>query len=83
MSESRSKPSSDAPSQYAAAYATHYTAKDLRAAVSLYGAIASGFPDSPEAVYAKAQIQNIVNTVVPKPAFYEAQVALALAHIAV
>ncbi len=37
-------------------------------------------PDDPEAGYSRMQIQNIVNTVVPKQELLDAQIELAVSH---
>jgi hypothetical protein len=56
----------EAGRQYAAAYEIHYATKNLREAFKLYKGIMASHPDTKEAGYAKSQIQNIVNIVVPK-----------------
>jgi hypothetical protein len=66
--------------QYAAAYAAHYTAKDLHEAFMLYRGVMAAHPKSLEAEYSRSQIQNIVNAVVPKQELFDAQVDLALAQ---
>ena len=65
--------------RYAEAHLTHYGEKDLREALELYRAIIASHPDSQEAAYSRAQVQNIVNQVVPKQELFDAQVALAVA----
>ena len=66
--------------QYAAAHASHYTSKNLPAALTLYAAVIASYPDSPEAGYSRSQIHNIVSAVVPKQTFLDAQLGLAFAH---
>ena len=66
--------------QYAAAYAAHYTTKDLREALGLYNSILAAHPDTQEAGFSRSQIQNIANLVVPKKELFDALVNLALAH---
>ena len=72
---------SEAGSQYAKAYAAHYTARDLAVALQTYTKIVASYPGTREASNSRAQIQNIVNTVVPKQELMDAQVELALAHL--
>ena len=67
--------------QYAAAYAAHYAGRDLPAALQLYMKLLASHPGAQEAAYSRAQIQNIVNTVVPKQELLDAQIELALAHL--
>ena len=49
-------------------------------ALQLYMKVVASCPGTPEADCAQAQIQNIVNTVVPKQELLDAQIELALAH---
>lgn len=70
----------EASQQYAEAYAAHYTGHDLPLALKLYRTLMASHPNVREAGYARTQIQNIVNTVVPKPELMEAEVKLVLAH---
>ena len=70
----------EAGEQYAAAYAAHYTEKNLHQALKLYKGIVTAHPNAPEAGYSHSQIQNIVNNVVPKQDLLDAQVELALAR---
>jgi hypothetical protein len=67
---------------YATAHTAHYTAKDLHEALQLYQGVMSAHPDTREAGYARSQIQNIVIATVPKQALFDAQVELALLHVA-
>ena len=68
---------------YAAAYAAHYSeaGPDLAAALQLYTELIASRPNAPEACYSRAQIQNIVNAVVPAQELLEAQVGLARARL--
>ncbi len=72
---------SDAGRQYAAACDAHYTRHDLPGALRLYMTIVASQPDAQEAGYARTQVQNIANAVVPKQELLDAQVELALAHL--
>lgn len=72
----------EAGQQYATAHAAHYTAKDLHEAIRLYRNIIGAHPDTQEAEYSRSQIQNIVSAVVPKQELFDAQVELALVHVA-
>ena len=69
----------EAARQYAAAYEFHYAHKNLREAFKLYKEILATYPDTKEAGYAKSQIQNIVNAVVPKEERLSVQMDLAAA----
>jgi hypothetical protein len=66
--------------QYATAYAAHYTERDLPMALQLYMEVMASCPGTREADYARAQIQNIVTTVVPKQELLDAQIKLAFAR---
>ena len=68
--------------QYAAAYAAHYTERNLPGALRLYVNVIASHPDEQEANYSRVQVQNIVNTVVPRQELFDAQVNLAAAHFA-
>jgi len=72
---------STAGMRYAAAYAMHYTDKDLHGALDLYQGIITQHPDSQEAGYSKSQIHNIVKSVVPEQELFDAHVKMALTHI--
>ncbi len=72
----------DAGRQYAAAYAAHYTERDLPGALRLYVNLIASHPDGQEATFSRWQVQNIVNAVVPKQELFDAQVNLAAAHFA-
>ncbi len=73
--------STEAARQYAAAYATHYSDRRLPAALRMYQNVLTSFPDTPEAGYARMQIQNIINSVVPKQELQDAQLQLLLARL--
>ena len=66
--------------QYAAAYAAHYTQRDLPMALQLYMKLMASRPNTQEADYARTQIRNIVNTAVPKWEILDAEIELVLAH---
>ena len=72
---------SEAGRDYEAAYAAHYTTSDLPKALELYHRITDAHPDTPEAEYSRAQIQNIVNAVVPKSDLIQAHLSLAQLHL--
>ena len=74
--------STEASRQYAAAYAAHYTARDLPGALRLYVNVIAAYPEEQEANFSRAQVQNIVNAVVPKQELFDAQVNLAAARFA-
>ncbi len=71
---------SEIAQRYAAAYEVHYKDKDPRAALLLYTAILETAPGTAEAGYCRVQLQNIANSVVPKPELLAAAVALARVH---
>lgn len=70
----------EAKRQYAAAYAAHYTERDLPLALQLYSKLIASHSSDPEANYSRMQVQNIINAVVPKQELLDAQMELALAH---
>jgi hypothetical protein len=72
----------EASKHYAAAHVAHYATKDLNKALHLYREIIADHPNSPEAGYSHAQIQNIVKSVVPQLELLAAQMDLALPNIA-
>lgn len=72
----------EAGQQYAAAYEAHYTTKDLAEALGRYRAVMDAHPETQEAEYSRSQIQNIVSAVVPKQELLDAQVELAIVHVA-
>ena len=72
---------SSASRDYAAAYAAHYSDRDLVAALALYQELVAAYPDAREAGYSRTQIVNIVGSVVPQADLLDAQLALALEHL--
>ena len=70
----------EAGQQYATAYDAHYKTKDVYKAFKLYERIIAAHPDTQEAGYSRSQVQNIVNTVVPKQKVMDALAKLALNH---
>lgn len=72
----------EAGQQYTAAHEAHYKAKDLGEALKLYQDVMNAHPEAQEAEYSRSQIQNIVSSVVPKQELFDAQVGLALVHVA-
>jgi len=71
----------EAGREYAAAYAAHYTGRDLPVALQLYMKVMASHPGAQEAGYSRMQVQNIVNAVVAKQELLDAQMELALAHL--
>jgi hypothetical protein len=65
---------------YVATYTMHHTTKNLRKAFELYKNIITKHPSTKETAYAKCQIQNIVNTVVPDDERLSIQMDLAAAQ---
>jgi hypothetical protein len=72
--------SEEAGQQYATAYDTHYTTKDIHKAFKLYEDIITGHPDTKEAGYSRSQVQNIVNAMVPKKEIMDSLMKLARIH---
>jgi len=70
-----------AASDYHAAQAAQYTAKDLRAAIESYNRIIVAHPDAPEADYSRTQIRNIASRIVEKDVLLGAHSTLALATL--
>ncbi len=70
----------EAGRDYAAAYAAHYTGRELPAALQLYLKVMGSHPGTKQAGYARSQAQNIINATVPDSELLGAQVELALAH---
>jgi capsule polysaccharide export protein KpsE/RkpR len=66
---------------YAAAYAAHYSERNLAAALQLYMELIASRPNAPEAAYSRAQIRNIITAVVPAQELLDAQIGLALARL--
>jgi len=58
-------------------------AEALHEALKLYKAIMAEHPNTKEAEYSRTQIQNIVQSVVPKQRLLDAQVELALTCLGV
>jgi hypothetical protein len=70
----------EASRQYTAAYAAHYSGRDLPVALQLYKKLMASHPTAQEAGYSRTQVQNIVNAVVPKQELLDAQMELVLVH---
>jgi capsule polysaccharide export protein KpsE/RkpR len=66
---------------YAAAHAAHYSERNLAAALQLYMELIASRPNAPEAGYSRAQIQNIVNAVVPAQELLDAHIGLAVTRL--
>ena len=66
---------------YAAAHAAHYSQHNLAAALQLYVELIASRPNAPEADYSRAQIRNIINSVVPAQQLLDAQIGLAFARL--
>jgi hypothetical protein len=66
--------------RYAAAHELHYGAKNLQEALQLYKEILLKDVGTPEAGFARSQIHNIVKSVVPDQALFDAGVQLAHQH---
>lgn len=75
------KQATEAAQQYDAAYAAHYRERDLPLALRLYQDLLTSHAEALEANYARAQIHNIANAVVPKQELVNAEMELAYAHI--
>lgn len=75
------EPPTLASQEYAAAYAANYQRKEVSLALQLYSHVLKAYPAAPEAEYARMQIQNIVNAVVPKEELLDAQLDMAFAHM--
>jgi len=67
--------------QYAAAYALHYSDKNLAEALRVYGLVLDDHPRTAEAEYALAQVQNIIKEVVPPTVLLAAQLRLVLDYL--
>jgi hypothetical protein len=63
---------------YNRAHDAHYVQRDLRLALSLYQSIVQDHPIAAENEFARAQIGNIVTSVVPKDRLIESQIDLVL-----
>ena len=79
MSDDRSV--TEAAREYAAAYAAHYSERDLAMALQLYKQLIAAHAGAREAGYSRTQVQNIVNAVVPKQELLDASIELALARL--
>ena len=66
---------------YAAAYAAHYSERDLATALQLYKKIMASHASAREAGYSRTQVQNIVNAVMPEQQLLDAQMELELARL--
>ena len=73
---SSKEPDPLAEEKYSEAHKLHYGEKCLRPALDLYLAILNDHADSFEAGFALSQIQNIVNSVVPKAELLETHVKM-------
>jgi hypothetical protein len=71
----------EAGREYAAAHATHYSERNLAAALQLYRELMASHPNAPEPGYSRARIHNIVNAVVPAQDLLDAQIGLARARL--
>jgi hypothetical protein len=71
----------EAAREYAAAYAAHYSERDLAKALRLYQRIMASQPSAPEAGYSRTQVQNIVHAVVPEQELLDAQLELVIARL--
>ena len=71
----------EAARAYAVAYAAHYSERDLAKALQLYTDLIASHASAQEAGYSRAQIQNIVRTLVPAQELLDAQLELALARL--
>lgn len=76
-----SRESADAKKLYTSAHTQQYTKKNLRAALKLYRNIIVHHSDTQEAAFSRAQVQQIVNSAVPKQELLDAQMALAEKHL--
>jgi len=76
--ETRSK----ANQMYADAHQEQYKNHDPPAALAIYRAIIAAHPEEKEAGYSRGQIRNIASKVVPKQELLDAELELALSHLA-
>lgn len=79
---SHSTSPTEAAVDYAAAYAAHYSQRDLPLALRLYQELMAFHAGAREVGYSRAQIRNIVDVVVPEADLLHAQIGLALARLA-
>ena len=70
-----------AEAAYARAHEAHYSARDFLQALEIYVEIVSSFSGTREAEYARAQIRNIAQSVVPEGELLDSQVQLILARL--
>jgi hypothetical protein len=68
----------EAAREYAAAYAAHYSERDLAMALQLYKKLMASHASAGEEGYSRTQVQNIVNAVVPEQELLDARTELAL-----
>ncbi len=71
----------EAAREYEAAYAAHYTERDLGLALQLYQSLIASHASAREAGYSRMQVQNIVNAVVSKQELLDAHVEIALGRL--
>ena len=74
-------PVTEAARRYEAAYAAHYSERDLPMAFRLYKEVLAAHPGEPEAGFSRMQLQNIVNAIVPRQELMDAQLQLATARL--
>jgi hypothetical protein len=63
------------------AHKAHYSERDLATALQLYKELMASHAGSPEARYARTQIQNIVEVVVPEQELLDTQMELTRVHL--
>lgn len=66
---------------YARAYAMHYSQRDLLGALAAYDEVIEQHPTSAQADYSRAQMHNIVKSVIAAPALLASQVEMARTHL--
>jgi hypothetical protein len=71
----------EAAREYAAAYAAQYSQRDLAMALQLYERLIASHSGAREAGYARSQVRNIVDAIVPEQDVLDAQIVLALAYL--
>jgi hypothetical protein len=71
----------EAARAYSAPYAAHYSERDLAMALGLYRKLIASHAGTREADYSRAQVQNIVNAIIPEDERLDAETALALTRI--
>jgi len=72
---------SPAEREYAEAHTLHYETRDQARALRAYERLIAQHPRTPEAGYARAQIENIANQVVPAEELLAAKLELALRFV--